>query len=330
MEVFGGNRAVDTKLRVQGLEAWIHARPHQGDDGGGDIHYLSSCASGRIARVLLADISGHGAAVDELAGKLRALMRRYVNYLNQSSFVEKLNREFMRLTDCGIFATGLVATFWAPTSFLRLSNAGHPKAMHRSASSGRWVLLAPPPTTDEGLANVPLGIAPDTRYDQMGIKLNAGDLLIFYTDSLVEAFDANRRLLGEAGLLDLVQSLPTEDPEALMKGLVDGVSSFAGQRPFDDDVTIMVLRATGAPYEAPSTSENLTALARFGRMAIDRLRGRLDALPWPEINLANLLGPLIPALNRRVGGESDDSVGAGGGGASGPRTGGGGGAGTGT
>src|SRR5205809_333204 len=79
MEVWGGNQIVDNGVNMPGLDAWVYSKPYGDAAGGGDVHYVSSCATGRIMRLLVADVSGHGSAVSSVAGQLRALMRRYVN-----------------------------------------------------------------------------------------------------------------------------------------------------------------------------------------------------------------------------------------------------------
>lgn len=58
MEVWGGNSAVATKLEVAGLDAWLSCQPYQGAGQGGDIHYVSTCGSGRVSRFVIADVSG--------------------------------------------------------------------------------------------------------------------------------------------------------------------------------------------------------------------------------------------------------------------------------
>ena len=55
------------------------------------------------------------------------LMRRYVNYLDQSKFVQAMNVQFSGLGQLGNFATAVVTTYFAPTSRLSLCNAGHPR-----------------------------------------------------------------------------------------------------------------------------------------------------------------------------------------------------------
>src|SRR5947207_10019185 len=116
MEVWGGNQAADSGVIMAGLDAWVYSKPFGQADAGGDVYYVSSCATGRITRLLVADVSGHGASVSEIAGNLRHMMRRFVNYLDQSRFVGEMNRQFTEHSKLGNFATAVVTTFFAPTN----------------------------------------------------------------------------------------------------------------------------------------------------------------------------------------------------------------------
>ena len=95
MEVWGGNEAVERSVQTAGLDIWVYNRPYGQAAGGGDVYYLSSCASGRITRILLADVSGHGEVVSQTAVGLRDLMRRNVNFVKQTRFVRAMNRQFV-------------------------------------------------------------------------------------------------------------------------------------------------------------------------------------------------------------------------------------------
>src|SRR6478609_2236552 len=83
MEVWGGNQLADSGVVMAGLDAWVYSKPFGGAEGGGDVYYVSSCATGRITRLLVADVSGHGASVGGLAVQLRTLMRKHVNQIDQ-------------------------------------------------------------------------------------------------------------------------------------------------------------------------------------------------------------------------------------------------------
>ena len=110
MEVWGGNQGVDQHFHLPGLDVWLYSRPFDNASNGGDVYYLSSCASGRISRLLLADVSGHGPVVSQFALRLRDLMRRNINRVSQVQFVEGMNEEFINFQQEGLFATTLVGT----------------------------------------------------------------------------------------------------------------------------------------------------------------------------------------------------------------------------
>lgn len=264
LEVWGGNHAVDTAVTLPGLNAYVYSRPYQNAEGGGDVHYLSSCATGRIARLLLADVSGHGFEVSDVAVTLRDLMRRHMNYLDQSSFVSTLNREFGSLSEAGCFATSVVLSVWLPTKEIVICSAGHPRALWYDASSRTWGLidpasLAPPESADP--ANLPLGIIDPGRYDQARVQMGVGDLLLLYTDSITEAKSPDNRLLGEAGLLRIAEHLNPARPAELIPDLIRRVDAYRQGSPPDDDTTLILLeQIEGAPE--PSISGTFSALGR--------------------------------------------------------------------
>jgi len=242
MEVWGGNTAVDNGVVMPGLDVWVFGRPYAGEHSGGDVHYVSSCASGRITRLLVADVSGHGIQVNDVALRLRSLMRRFVNTIKQGRFVADLNREFAGLTDSGCFATAAVATYFEPTRTLTLSLAGHPRPLVYRAGEKRWTVLDSAATLSDEPRNLPLGVLDDTDYDESKLRLGPGDLVLFYTDSVMEVRTADRKLLGESGLLQLLNSIAdaATNPAELIRTFFDRVRAVGGEP--DDDVTLLLLR----------------------------------------------------------------------------------------
>src|ERR1700692_3297211 len=159
MEVWGGSQLTTRRVEMGGLDAWVYSKPFGDAERGGDVYYASSCATGRIARLLLADVSGHGNTVASTAANLRTLMRRFVNRLDQSEFVRLLNQQFAVLSEAGTFATAVVATFFAPTQRLIVCNAGHPRPLLYRAADRQWTLLGSDPSNQDVTANnMPLGI----------------------------------------------------------------------------------------------------------------------------------------------------------------------------
>ncbi len=303
MEVWGGNAAIDATVDMPGINAWVYARPYKGDAEGGDVHYVSSCGTGRITRLLVADVSGHGTKVARLATSLRDLMRRYVNYLDQSAFVNQLNREFAQVATLGTFATAIVATYFASSRCLVASNAGHPRPLRYAARTREWSILKdkPRPGDDNAPANLPFGIDDIARYDQLKVWLHPGDLIIIYTDSLVEAMDANRRMLSEEGLLGIARTLDPAQPRALITSLIDAVVAHNGGVPPGDDVTILALAPSDTAPVA-SLRGRLGAAWEFVLAVANAWRPGAAPIPWPEFSYTNVAGALIERLGRRWGG----------------------------
>lgn len=262
MEVWGGNRVVDSGVVMAGLDAWVFSQPAGGDSSGGDVHYVSSCAAGMISRLLVADVAGHGRPVADLARQLRKLMRRYVNHHTQRGFIRRLNRDFTAATGEGRFATAVIATFDAPKNELLISNAGHPPPLRWRRAARDWEYLTAPSALVGVATNVPLGLESGTDYEEFTVKLQVGDLVLFYTDSLTEAPDGKGGLLGTNGLLTLVRTLDISDPSRLVPQLLQSLSMLSGGKPLEDDVTALLFRPNGLRPSIP-LSDRLMAPIRF-------------------------------------------------------------------
>jgi phosphoserine phosphatase RsbU/P len=262
MEIWGGNRATDRAVATPGLDLWVYSRPHEGAEGGGDVHYVSLCGGGMITRFILADVSGHGAAVADLATSLRALMRKHINRKDQTRLAQALNREFSELARLSRFATAVVATYVTKGDTLTVCNAGHPRPLYRPAATGEWTYLTHDGSDAPGPSDLPLGVLDETGYTQVELPLGRGDLVLFYTDALTEAEVAGGRQLGEAGLLDLVRGLDPTNPAALPTTLVAAHDAVRGGRPVGDDMTFLLLHHNATPTRPPGLLETLRVYAK--------------------------------------------------------------------
>lgn len=245
MEVWGGNRETDTAFEMPGLKTWVYSRPHEDAKRGGDVYYLSSCASGRITRILLADVMGHGSLAAETARVLRDLMRQNVNLIQQKRFVREMNQQFSAVADHGGFATALVGTFFAPRQSLAICNAGHPFPLVYRAAKSEWSMLQRPPSAGATPTDMPLGIMKDTDYLITETQLDANDLLLGYSDALTESRNREGKLLGGEGILGIIRQLDASRPEDLIPRLLEAVVCEAPENVSHDDVTVVLVQATG-------------------------------------------------------------------------------------
>src|SRR4029077_13705848 len=246
MEVWGGSQLTTRGVEMGGLDAWVYSKPYGDAQRGGDVYYASSCATGRITRLLLADVAGHGNTVASTAANLRTLMRGFVNRLDQTEFVRLLNQQFAALSESGTFATAVVARIFAPTQRLIVCNAGHPRPLLYQAATQDWTLMGAAPTTEAASPNnMPLGIVGLTEYEQFDVELKTGDCVLAYTDALIESRDAGGEMLGEAGLLRIMRLLGDVEPQLLTKTLLREIADRYPDNLTEDDVTVLLVRANG-------------------------------------------------------------------------------------
>jgi phosphoserine phosphatase RsbU/P len=297
-EVWGGNEEAERAIVMRGLDAWVLSRPANGDAGGGDIHYLSSCATGRITRILLADVSGHGAEVAGLALRLRTLMRRFVNYVDQRRLVERLNQEFAAAVKNGRFATAIVATLWGPTGVIEVTNAGHPTPLVYRVSGGVWRRLE----TDgsQRADDLPLGVQDGTTYGRARVLLERGDMLLLYTDALIEAKLPDGSYLGEEGLLRVLREVatPAGDAAGLTSRIAARVCELAACDKLDDDATLLLLKPNDLPPPRGSLALGLATGARLMKELV-RAVFRRESFARPELNKENFVGVFYDPANRR-------------------------------
>ena len=266
MQVRGGSGVADTVVSTTGLDVWLYSKPFGEHSHGGDVYYLSSCSSGRITRVVLADVRGHGAQVVGLANSLRRLMQRHIDHIDQKTLVESIKKEFVAVGDWSTFATGLIMTFFLPTSTLSVTNAGHPAPLIYSARRGSWRALEPRPSPGR-IADVPLGIFEEATYAQRRLGATEENLVLCYTDGLVESLDEQGEMLGQDGVLRVVDELDPSAPHLMIRALVERVSSMCPTNLTEDDVTVLLIRPNGASV---SLRDNVLAPFRYVSNLVSR------------------------------------------------------------
>jgi phosphoserine phosphatase RsbU/P len=299
MEVWGGSQLTSHGVEFGGLDTWVYSKPYGKAHAGGDVYYASSCATGRISRLLLADVAGHGHTVAATAADLRTLMRQFVNRLDQTEFVRLLNQQFAALPRTGAFATAIVTTFFEPSRRLTVCNAGHPRPLLYRVAQRQWDFLGQDGETRRATpSNIPLGLFDAAEYEQFDVELQPGDCLLSYTDALIESRDSDGEMLGEDGVLKIARQLGDVEPQKLIELLLGEIEKRYPENLSDDDVTVLVARANGRRLRF-SLAEKLNALGRFAGSLIRSLNPRAERAPFPDAKLANLGGAIIPALGRR-------------------------------
>lgn len=246
-EIWGGNRPADTPIELPGVRGRLFSHPADGGRGG-DVHYLSVCGSGLLARMCLADVVGHGEAVARFSTEMHAQLRRYMSWPDQRRVLSGLNR---RLEQIGLDAmtTAATLTYYPPSGKLSVSYAGHPPGWYYHSRHERWERLTVEGDDDSaGPSNAPLAIDPNTSYSRRHVRVCVGDRLLLVTDGVLEAFSPDGRAFGEQGLERCLSGHRRDEvPEqtlAIRRALAEhvGHDNFA-----HDDVTLLLVEFVPGP-----------------------------------------------------------------------------------
>jgi hypothetical protein len=190
--------------------------------------------------LVVADVAGKSVPAALLMATLQASLRTLAAL--PGSLVElvgRLNRYACAQNLGGHrFTTAFLAELDPVTGRMTYVNCGHNWPVLRRLSGEVEHLEA---------GGLPLGILPAAAYEYGETTLGAGDLLIIFTDGLVEAEDEKEQEYGEERFLEVVAGLAAPSAPESLKRLMSSVDAFVGLTRQHDDITCLVLRKLAAP-----------------------------------------------------------------------------------
>lgn len=131
------------------------------------------------------------------------------------------------------FTTAFLAEYDSQSGLLAYINAGHNAPILQRANGSVERL-------DRG--GVPLGITPDAIYDCGTVSLEPGDVLVIFTDGLVEAVNFTDEEYGEERLLTGILANRKFSASEIVTRMMRAVDSFVGMTPQHDDMTGVVIK----------------------------------------------------------------------------------------
>lgn len=201
---------------------------------GGDLYGL--CAAGPDRLVLfLGDVSGKGIPASMFMVRAISLAQLLARDLAEPErILARLNDELAADNPSGMFVTFLCGAYEPRSRRFTIANGGH----------CRPVLLAPgaPPRWAVQDLGTALGFEPGVNFERTELVLSEGDMLLFYTDGVSEAFNPEEECYGNNRLLADAGSLAGQSAAGLTSGLLQMVRAFAGTAPQSDDIAILVLK----------------------------------------------------------------------------------------
>ncbi len=228
-----GMLPVDTP-KGKGFE--IAAKSIPASEVGGDFYDFAEVAD-EVYSIAIGDVSGHGLTGAMIVGMARTSLRFAMKTMKSPG--EILTLANTRLYD-DIKRNLFVAVFFSQLDFktrtFAYTNAG--QVMPLLCRKGKAKFL-PYSAGDR----FPLGAIPESKYRHEKIQLQKGDVLLLYTDGLVEAMNVRREEYGFDRLQHSLELLASGSPADIQEALLEEVNRFTGAVEKQDDVTIVVVKA---------------------------------------------------------------------------------------
>lgn len=181
----------------------------------------------------MADVMGKGLPASMLLANLQASTKTLgPEYTNLNDLATKINELFRYNTTLIRFISMCLIGLDIYRNRISYCNAGHHPPLFWNSNQEKAIWLNP--------TGPAIGLTHTAKYITRTIDISDNDLLILYTDGLVEAKNAEGEEFGEELLLKYVQSNNDQTAENILKGLRKTGEEFAGK--FQDDVALLVIK----------------------------------------------------------------------------------------
>lgn len=247
-EVRGGNGIIKASVSLPGLRGVLYSRPCEGATGG-DIHYLSVCGSGLMARICLADVAGHGPTASAVGMEMHVHLRQSVDIVDERRVLARLNE---RLSDKGlrVMTTAVLATYYPPRRRLTVCYAGHPPGWRYHAATKTWTPLklpVTPPATRPAFVDMPVGTGFTPEWNRHRFHMSVGDRLLLLTDGVLETMSPEAEPF-DARALEGVLAAATGDCDSVADQLLAALHAHASADQLaHDDVTFFLAEVEEGP-----------------------------------------------------------------------------------
>ena len=227
-------RSIQQQMVPETFPPFVYGSLEPAKEVGGDI-YDFFIRDGKLF-FCIGDVTGKGVPSAILMSVAHSLFRMVARKEESPSLIlEALNHEICSGNESNMFLTFFVGCLDLYSGVLTFGNAGHDKPF---LISDGFSLL-------QTKANLPLGVFPDTRFEEQSCVLSPGAILLLYTDGLTEAKNPGRQQFGRDGVAKVLEGFLAgggDSLETLVTSLSEAAHNFAGEAPQSDDLTLLAVR----------------------------------------------------------------------------------------
>ena len=214
-------------------EYQIYGNMEPARDVGGDFFDILALPDDRVG-IAIADVSGKGVPAALFMMSSRTLLKgAAIGRTAPDEVLSEVNDLLNENNETSMFVTLFFATYHPGSGTLVFSNAGHnpPLIIHPDGSHSMF----------GSTADIALGVIPEVSYKQASIRLEPGDMALFYTDGVTEAENEAQEQFDLERLAGLFRDSPPTSAQEANDAVFRAVNEFSGTAPQFDDITCLTL-----------------------------------------------------------------------------------------
>jgi sigma-B regulation protein RsbU (phosphoserine phosphatase) len=203
---------------------------------GGDYYDFFPLPDGKWG-ILIADVSGHGTPAAVLMAVTHSLAHTYPGPPTPPGrMLDHVNHHLAALytSQSDTFVTAFYGIYDPADRSLTYASAGHNPPRLKRCVDGTLALL-------NGVAGLPLGIAPHQTYRERTHQLVPGDQLVLYTDGITEAHNEHGEMFGLERMDKVLENCSVRASD-LLESVLAALKEFIGSQPAHDDQTLLVAK----------------------------------------------------------------------------------------
>ena len=210
---------------------------------GGDYFDYIALPDGRLA-ITLGDVSGKGVSAALLMAKLSSEVRySLVTEATLADAIARLNNIFCEERWDSRFITFLLTLIDTKSNTVTMLNAGHNPPLLCDICGGDETIGLDQPRVREiadGLKGLPLGVMPNTQYEQLSFVLAPGQMVAIFSDGLTDAMNADGHTYDLDRIKEKLATTKADTVDAIGRNLIDSIRQFSGKAPQSDDQCLVL------------------------------------------------------------------------------------------
>jgi sigma-B regulation protein RsbU (phosphoserine phosphatase) len=206
---------------------------------GGDLYDFMQIDNNSFV-VIMADVIGKGIPAAIMMGMVKGALRAYLDCMQTcdryslEGVIDKMNKFTCEQCSNGEFVTIFIGIINASEKTLRYCNCGHePTVLIRDGEISELI---------EG--GMVLGVEEDAKYQIATMPLERDDMLLFYTDGLIDAVNFDNKIWGRKRLYETLAKCDKRSAKMFISTLMGYRRRFTGLSPQQDDTSIVAIKVT--------------------------------------------------------------------------------------